>query len=322
MPQQPRRRHPDPRELIHTLNQRYYREWLRAEQLARELRHARWLGPLAPCLRALKRLLLPGRGAPAPALPDCPTIDPTPLQPTGLVSVIIPFRDRPDLLTTCLRGLRRTAYPDFELVLVDNGSRDPRLLRYLKRLGERGRAAVVSCSEPFNFSRLCNQGAAQARGDYLLFLNNDTEVCDADWLGAMLRLAARPDVGAVGATLLYPDGTIQHAGLFPGEDGRWAHAGRGLRVDTPGLDQVRVVPAVTGACLMLSREVFERLGGFDERLPVTYSDVDLCRRASQLGLRNVVTPHARLLHYEGLTRGFSTDEPGADHLRSLSAFPV
>ena len=113
---------------------------------------------------------------------------------------------------------------------------------------------------------------------------------------------------------------IQHAGLFPDAAGRWAHAGRGLPVDTPGLDQVRVVPAVTGACLLLRRELFERLGGLDERLPVTYSDVDLCRRASRLGLRNVVTPHARLLHYEGLSRGFSTDAPGADHLRAPARY--
>src|SRR5262245_24757066 len=107
-----RRRTPDPRDLIHALNQRYYREWLRAEQLARALRHARWLGPLAPCLRALKRWLFPGRGAADAALPDCPTLADAPARHTGLVSVIIPFRDRLDLLTTCLRGLRRTAYPE------------------------------------------------------------------------------------------------------------------------------------------------------------------------------------------------------------------
>lgn len=317
----PQRRRPDHRELIHELNQRYYREWLRAERLQRELARARWLGPLAPCLRWLKRSLFPVERASCTSLPDCPTLDDAPAGAAGRVSIIIPFRDQLNLLRSCLRSLRRTACPDVELVLVDNGSADPRTRRYLRRLGRRGAAKVVSCPEPFNFSRLCNQGAARADGDYLLFLNNDTEACHAGWLGALTRLASRPDVGAVAATLLYPDGTVQHAGLFPDSHGRYVHAGRGLPADTPGLDRVRVVPAVTGACLMLRRGLFRDLGGFDERLPVTYSDVDLCLRASRAGRRNVVTPHARLLHYEGLSRGFAGDEPGAGHLRAIGSFP-
>jgi GT2 family glycosyltransferase len=318
----PQRRRPDFRELIHELNQRYYREWLRAEGLRRELARARWLGPLAPCLRGLKRWLFPADRTCRAALPDCPTLDDIPTRATGRVSIIIPFRDQLNLLRACLRSLRRTAYPDVELVLVDNGSADPRMCRCLARLHRRGAATIVPCLEPFNFSRLCNLGAARSSGDYLLFLNNDTEACHPDWLEAMLRLASRPNIGAVGATLLYPDGTVQHAGLFPDAQGRFVHAGRGLPADTPGLDRVRVVPAVTGACLMLRWGLFRDLGGFDERLPVTYSDVDLCLRASRAGARNVVTPHARLLHYEGLSRGFAGDEPGAGHLRAIGSFPV
>jgi GT2 family glycosyltransferase len=178
---------------------------------------------------------------------------------------------------------------------------------------------------PFNFSRLCNEGARQAQGDYLLFLNNDTEVLHPDWLERMLRLANRPDVGVVGATLLYPDGTLQHAGLFPRRDGQWIHGYRNLPADAPGdqgeLAHVRTVPAVTGACMMLGRDFFWTLGGFDEKLPTSYGDVELCCRARRHGTQVVVTPHARLLHFEGLSRGYTSDRPGADHLSELECFP-
>jgi GT2 family glycosyltransferase len=314
-------RPPDHRELIHTLNQRYYREWLRAQQLTRELGKRQAWGPLLGLLRRVKRWLFPQVSSTTNGLPECPTITEGPMPTNALVSVIIPFRDRRELLRGCVRGLRLTHGVTIDLVLVDNDSRDPRLLRSLDRLQERGKATVVSSPGAFNFSLLCNAGAHAARGDYLLFLNNDTEVCHGDWLERMLRVAARPDVGIVGATLLYPDQTIQHAGLFPAASGRWVHVARGLPVTTPGLDRIRVVPAVTGACLLARRSLFIEVGGFDERLPVTYSDVELCTRVRERGRKVVVTPFAQVLHYEGLSRGFADDEPGAAHLESLSRFP-
>jgi GT2 family glycosyltransferase len=141
----------------------------------------------------------------------------------------------------------------------------------------------------------------------------------------MLALAVRPDVGVVGATLFYPDGTIQHAGLFPRGDGHWVHGYRGRgpaeRGDRGELQESRTVPAVTGACLLIRRALFDRLGGFDEGLPVTYGDVDLCLRARRLGLKVVITPRARLLHYEAVTRGYSTDRPGGEHLKQMERFP-
>jgi GT2 family glycosyltransferase len=321
MSDQPPRRHPY-RHLIHELNQRYYREWRRAERLERELAlvRGRWLGPPLAWLRALKRRLLPGREAPAPApAPGVPAVEEDGGADCGRVSVIIPFKDRPELLRTCLRSLRRTCPGGTELVLVDNGSRQRRTRHYLRRLRERGEAVVARWPGPFNFSRLCNEGARRAGGDYLLFLNNDTEALIPGWLERLVRLACRPEVGVVGATLVYPDDTVQHAGLFPDAAGRWVHAGRGLPASA--LPGVRAVPAVTGACLLIRRRLFAELGGFDERLPVTYGDVDLCRRAAGRGLLVLVTPHARLIHYEGLSRGFSGDEPGRGHLTALARFP-
>jgi GT2 family glycosyltransferase len=311
----PRRSRIDHRALLHQLNQRYYREWLRAERLERDLLRirGRWFGPLIACACAVKRWFFPVRDETF-SFSACPSIDESTDPPGGKVSILIPFKDRLELLRTCLRSLRRTGYTDVEIILVDNGSRDPRMRRYLRHLTDRGRAIVVSRPGPFNFSWLCNQGARAARGDHLLFLNNDTEVITPDWLERMLRLAARPEVGIVGALLLYPDKTIQHAGLFPTTDGRWVHAGRGQPATTPEVQSIRSVPAVTGACMLVRRSLFEEMGGFDEKLPVTHNDVDLCCRARQRGLHIALTPHARLVHYEGLTRGFTLEERVKGHV--------
>jgi len=236
-----------------------------------------------------------------------------PVRPAGRVSLIIPFRDRPELLRDCLRGLRLSTYRDYEVVLVDNESSEPGLLGLLARLEQRRRYRVVRRPEEFNFSLLCNVGARQARGDWLLFLNNDTGVLTPDWMEQMLTVAAQPGVGVVGATLLYPDGTLQHAGMFRRSDGVWDHLGRGLPGDAPGergeLRQVRAVPAVSAACLLVGRDLFFELGGFDESRPVTHNDADLCRRARARGLLVAVTPHARLLHYESLSRGYTLTPP-------------
>src|SRR5207247_2237957 len=127
------------------------------------------------------------------------------------VSILIPFKDHPGLLRNCLRSLRRGSYRRLEILLLDNGSATPQMRRYLGHMKRRRGFRVIACPGPFHFSQICNRGAHQARGDYLLFLNNDVEVLTADWLEQMLRLAEHPRVGVVGATLLYPDGTIQHA---------------------------------------------------------------------------------------------------------------
>ncbi len=316
----PRRRSRDShRELIHLLNQRYHQAWQRAEHLEVELARARRWG-LWPAFQLVRRmthwLMTPPPDLTAGLLPwPFQPLHETPGRPFGRVSIIIPFKDRLELLRNCLASLRGSSYRRLEIVLVNNGSEEARTQRYLWHLEGRRRVRVVDCPGPFNFSRLCNAGANRATGDHLLFLNNDTEVLTTDWLERLLLIERHPEVGVVGATLLYPDRTLQHAGIFPHRDGRWVHVYRGRPGDWEGLQgelrQARAVPAVTAACLMMRREQFLALGGFDERLSVTFGDVDLCRRVRAEGRLVVVTPHARLLHYESLTRGYTLDEAEA-----------
>jgi GT2 family glycosyltransferase len=302
------------RELIHLLNERYHREWMRAELLENELaglKQSRLWRSVA-WLRRIARWLAPQRTAPTPALteqavPYVPLPERSGL--TARVSIVIPFRDRLELLQNCLRSLRASTYRGVEVVLVNNGSTQPRTQRFLAQIVTRPRVRVLDMPGEFNFSRLCTAGAARAEGDHLLFLNNDTEVLARDWLEHLLHIVADPKVGIVGATLLYPDRTIQHAGLFPRTDGLWVHLHRGQPADQDELRVARSVPAVTAACLLIRRELFGQLGGFDERFPRAYNDVDLCQRVRERGLLVVVSPHARLFHYEGLSRGYSVDTP-------------
>jgi GT2 family glycosyltransferase len=313
------------RNLIHLLNRRYREEWERAERFRAELDNLRrspvW--PLFAFLRGIKRWLRPTR------TPDQTTFDsgtealePAPTSPAPRrVSIIIPFKDHLELLRGCLGSLRGSKYRRFEVVLVDNGSVERSTRNCLRRLVGRRGIRVIDCPGSFNFSRLCNEGAKHARGDFLLFLNNDVEALSRDWLEQMLLVAARPDVGVVGATLLYPDRAIQHAGIFQRSDGVWVHAYRGMPADSEGdhgeLRQVRSVPAVTGACLLIDHVRFWELSGFDENLPLTCNDVDLCRRARERGWLVMMTPHARLIHFESLSRGYGIDRSGMELLASL-----
>jgi GT2 family glycosyltransferase len=302
--------------LIHLLNRRYHDAWQRAELLQNDLDNRRnsKFARAADWLRRVFRQFVPHPGLAARYVTE--TAEPYRgaafSVPEGArVSVIIPFRDRPELLRNCLRSLRRGMFPRLEVVLVDNGSESPATGRLLARISAKRNIRLISRPEPFNFARLCNAGAAAASGDHLIFLNNDTEVLSRDWVERMLALAADPAVGAVGATLIYPDRTIQHAGLLPRSDGMWVHPYSRCPADDPGaggeLRLVRSVPAITAACMMVRRAEFEAVGGFDERFPVTLNDIDLCRRLRARGKLVLVTPHAKLLHYEGLTRGYTVD---------------
>jgi GT2 family glycosyltransferase len=226
------------------------------------------------------------------------------------VSIIIPSRDQGNMLHNCLESIfTRTVYHDYEVVVVDNGSVQTRakevLAEWQRREPERFRCVPLAI--PFNFSTLCNCGADNARGDLLLFLNNDTEVITPDWVGAMVEQAQRPSIGAVGALLLYGDGTIQHAGAILGLGGLAAHSHRGCPSTSPGyMSQVVTMnnySSVAGTCLMCRRETFDEVGRFDERLPGDYEDVDLCLKLVEAGYRNVYLPHVRLFHHEAVTRG-------------------
>ena len=237
------------------------------------------------------------------------------LRPTSLTaSVIVPTRNGAAFLATCAEGvLRRTDFPSLQLIIVDNGSDEPRTLELLDELAADRRVDILKAPGPFNFAALNNLAASSATGQLLVLLNNDVEIRDEGWLAELERLAALDEVGAVGARLLYPDGTIQHAGLLLGPEGAATHVGRHFPADEPGylrrFERVCELSAVTGACLAIRRDVWQRVGGMDERLAVTFNDVDLCLRVRAAGLRVVWTPDATLIHHEAQSRGVEADDP-------------
>ena len=243
-----------------------------------------------------------------------------------MVSIIIPTKDKVELLRPCLNTLlTRTRYPRYEILLLDTGSTQQETANYYKELKAESRIRIIDFPGPFNYHRVNNAGVRSARGELLLFLNNDTEILDPDWLAEMAGWAQRPEIGAVGAKLFRPDGTLQHAGVIMGLLGHGSHIfdhGTDGRYTFYGSTEwYRNYLAVTGACLMMRREVFEELGGFDVAYEVGYGDFEICLRAYQKGYRIVYTPFARLLHREGGSRGF--DLPLGDVLRaSLQMYPV
>jgi len=222
-----------------------------------------------------------------------------------LVSIIIPTRDRLSLLRRCLQSIEtQTTYRHYEILIIDNGSRKPQTLAYLASLPYQ----VIHDGEPFNFARLNNRAAAVAHGEHLLFLNNDVEVITPEWLEALLEHSQRQEVGAVGAQLLYADGTIQHAGIVLGVRSVAGHAHKYLPAKSEGYfafpHLIRNYSAVTAACLMLRKAVYEEAGGLDERLAVTFNDVDLCLWLRARGYLIVYTPYARLYHHESRSRWY------------------
>lgn len=229
--------------------------------------------------------------------------------PAPKVSIVIPTKDAVDLVRDCVSSLlAKTDYPDFEILLVDHDSADPRSRPFFHSLTGDPRVRVAEFRGPFNWAAINNAAVGVCRGDALCFLNNDVVAIAPEWLGEMVSLLARPGVGAVGAKLLYPNGTVQHGGVVVGAGGAAEHAFVGLGADEPGhLGQAvltRTVSAVTGACLLTSRAAFEAVGGFDMvNLPVAYADVDYCLKLQRAGLRVLWTPHARLYHLETQTRG-------------------
>ncbi len=230
-------------------------------------------------------------------------------EPAPLVSIIMPTKDMAELLSVAARTvLTSTAYPNFELIIVDHASEEAETKDLLKELAANyDNVRVVAAEGEFNWSRLNNVGVAACQGEVLLFLNNDVEVQDGDWLQEMVSQALRSDIGAVGAALLYPSGLLQHAGVVLGMSGVAGHVFRNCapHVSTYGgrPQLVREVSAVTGACLAVRRSVFEEAGRFDENLPVSYNDIDFCLRLRSLGYRNLYTPFARLVHHESASRG-------------------
>lgn len=236
------------------------------------------------------------------------------LQGNPLISIIIPTRDNEKVLRCCVDSiLRLSSYRHFELVILDNGSAEPAAVAYLRQLKEFDAVTVIRHDAPFNFSELNNIGARAAAGELLLFLNDDTEVLQADWLERMGGFAQLAHVGAVGAKLLYPGQTqIQHAGVLNLEDGP-VHAFLLQDCNSTGYYMRNLLEynwlAVTGACLMVARDKFNAIEGFSERLPVAYNDIDLCMRLYDAGFYNVVCQAVRLTHHESASRGLDNIEP-------------
>lgn len=222
-----------------------------------------------------------------------------------LVSIIIPTKDKVDLLKNCIESIKtKTDYPNYEIIIVDNGSTEKRTLDYLDSLQNE---TVLKYPGPFNYSKINNYAVQHAKGDYVLFLNNDTEVIEKKWLTAMLEHAQRREVGAVGAKLLYTDGRIQHAGVILGIGGVANHAFLGYERYADGyfgmLKDIRNYAAVTAACMLMRKEVFFECGGFnEENLAVAFNDVDLCLKLVSKGYLCVWTPYALLYHHESASR--------------------
>lgn len=237
--------------------------------------------------------------------------------PPPLVSIIIPTRDQVSFLRRCVESVRTiTRYEPLEIIIVDNGSRDSETLDYLGELRKLG-TRIIRDDEPFNFSRLINRGAREASGDLLLFLNNDVEVTEPEWMGEMVRYASRSNIGVVGARLWYPDGTLQHGGVVLGLGGVASHAHHRVPRGHPGYFNRAFLQqncsAVTAACMLVRKTVFEAVAGFNELdVGTNFSDVDFCLRVQKQGWQIVWTPSANLVHHESISRGTTPTRPQQD----------
>ena len=240
-------------------------------------------------------------------------------QPEPLISILIPTKDKPDLLARCIDSVqRRTGYQHFEIIIVDNGTTDFRALALLARYAEMDNVTVLRVDAPFNYSALNNEAAMHARGALLCLLNNDIEVVDPDWLSILCGYAIQPGTGAVGAALWYPNDTLQHGGVILAGDAIAGHMHHLLPKGGAGYFGRAVlaqqISAVSAACLLVRRTLFDAVGGLDaDNLKVGYNDIDFCLKLGLAGYRNVYVPYANLYHYESASRG--KDDTGERALR-------
>jgi len=225
-----------------------------------------------------------------------------------LVSVVIPTRDMLPLLAQSVEGvLYETDYPAIELVLADNDSREPETLRFLDNIRHDPRVRIVPFAGPFDYSAINNLAVSRSQGELIALLNNDIKVIGSDWLKLMVQEAQRPDVGAVGARLLYGDGRIQHAGIALGIGGVASHLNKREPGDSAGangrLRHVHQVSAITAACLLVRRVIWDEVGGLSTEFPIAFNDVDFCLKLQVRGYRNLMQPAACLFHLESASRG-------------------
>lgn len=235
--------------------------------------------------------------------------------PVPYVSIIIPNKDHVDMLDACISSIiNKTTYTNYEIVVVENNSVEPETFKYYERLQyKHGQVRVVTWKGEFNYSKIINFGVQQARGKYLLLLNNDTEVITPNFIEEMLGYLQRPEVGVVGAKLYFRDNLVQHAGMLVGVHGAVAHVNQNFSKTREGYLARAVRPGnfsgVTGACQMVSRDVFEKVGGYTETLAVGFNDIDFCLKVGHIGYRITFTPYAELHHYEFVSRGREIADP-------------
>jgi len=269
----------------------------------------------------VRKILHHRQARPSPHVPAVPIVYGKDLPP---VTIIVPTRNRVDLLRTCLEGIAGTNYPNVEVIVVDNDSDDRQTLDFLSSLNS-AHHHVIRYAGSFNYSAINNRAVGEARGRLLCLLNNDIEIIEPNWLATMVVQALRHDVGAVGARLLYPNGRIQHAGVVVGMGEAACHAHRLLEPDDEGYFHRHALPqfvsAVTAACLVVMRDRFLAVGGLDEsNFPVAFNDVDLCMRLNSRGFQSLYEPRATLIHHESVSRGVDRDSVGAARLaRELAA---
>jgi O-antigen biosynthesis protein len=230
--------------------------------------------------------------------------------PEVLVSIIIPTKDQYVLLNNCIKSItEKSTYQNYEIIIINNQSKDEETLNLFQKLQKEKNISIIDYNHRFNFSAINNFAVKHAKGEVLLFLNNDVEVVSRGWLWEMVKHAVKPEVGAVGALLLYPDNTIQHAGVILDFDGVARHAYLNWKWEdfrnNKEAFRVQRYSAVTGACMAIEKSKFEEVGGFDEKhLRIAYNDIDLCLRLLRKGYKTIWTPHAKLYHHESASRGY------------------
>lgn len=239
-----------------------------------------------------------------------------------MVSIIIPFKDKIELLKVCVPSILKSNYSRYEIILLSNNSTEDDTYEYLNELKKEKRCKILRWDHPFNYSALNNFGRKHAKGEYLVFLNNDTEIIDPEWLRELVGVASQPEIGAVGPLLLYPDRRIQHAGIILGMRTMAGHAFRFRQPDEWTDFGIAAWPrnylAVTGACLAVKTTRFDEIGGFDELLTVGGNDVALGLKLYEAGYRNVFWPFTRVIHYENVSVGsYESSVPQGDYDRSL-----
>ena len=256
----------------------------------------------------LKRRQLAGVIEQAPEAPGMYRVRWTLPDVLPLVSIVIPTRNGESLLRMCLDTLRQTAYANYEVIVIDNSSDDPSALAFMAERERMGEIRVLRDDNPFNFSALNNRAVqSECKGEFVLLMNNDIEITHPDWLSEMVGVALEPGVGCVGARLWYPDGRLQHGGVImvcgvAGHSHKYLPRGQHGYMGRAVLAQDFL--AVTAACLLVRRSIFNAVGGLDESLQVAFNDVDFCLRVHKAGLRNVWTPFAELVHHESVSRGY------------------